>query len=413
MRMDVSSLPPVQVPVVGAKWLVGILFLAHILFGSFSMGAVLISPAFEALGVLRRNAWMERLAHGVATANLKVFSLGATLGSFAVFLLIGLYPRLFVSLGLVFFWVLLVAFTSWFVTIALLLLYAHKWKEVVAVAGRRVHLALGVGGGLLEQLFLFLIVGVDSFLLTPNGQQELSAAFNPSFWEELLHRFVGNLSWTALLIAAVMVGCWVTRSDPEDRAYYGWAARVSLLLGFLLLVPQALLGFAFAEAIRHASPGAFDQSFRGPAAWLWQVQQALFGVLLVGGDVYFWRSRDGGGRLSAPLTGLVAVLCVGTVLPAAAYPGPAFWLRYVWLGLAIALSVAHWLLWNPLRRGERPDPGGAGRWAVAVTGVVAVGLFLLMGVVRETARDPYAVYGAMTQGQAQGLFQAPNGRFYP
>jgi hypothetical protein len=34
-------------------------------------------------------------------------------------------------------------------------------------------------------------------------------------------------------------------------------------------------------------------------------------------------------------------------------------------------------------------------------------------VIRETARDPYAVYGKMTQSQAEDLFKPPNGRFYP
>jgi cytochrome bd-type quinol oxidase subunit 1 len=410
---DLSQLPRIVFPVIGNKWIVGSLFLAHILLGSFSMGAVLIAPAAELAGRWRRDPRLERYAHAVATTNLKVFSLGATLGAFAVFLLSGLYPNLLVSLGVLFFKTLLIAFTSWFLTIALLLVYAYKWKEVIAVAGRGTHLVIGFAGGLSEQLFLFLIVGVDSFMLTPNQGQDFGAIFNPSFWPELGHRFTGNLSWSALLIAAVMVAWWATHRDAEDRAYYAWAARVSLLLGFLLLVPQAIGGFAFAESIRHAEPAAFGSSFRGPTAWMWQVQQALFGLLLIGGNVYFWRTREPRGALSAALTAAVLALSIGMVLPAAAYPGPSFWLRYLWLTLALLLSVAHWLLWKPWRRAGRPDPGGLGRWAVAGTGIVAVVLFLLMGVIRETARDPYAVYGRMTQTQAEGLFQPPSDRFYP
>ena len=412
---DLGQLPRVVFPVIGSKWLVGALFLGHILLGSFSMGAVLIAPAAELAGHWRRDPRLDRFAHAVATTNLKVFSLGATLGAFAVFLLSGLYPNLLVSLGVLFFNTLLIAFTSWFLTIALLLVYAYKWKEVIAVAGRRAHLAIGFAGGLSEQLFLFLIVGVDSFMLTPNQAQDFGAIFNASFWPELTHRFTGNLSWSSLLIAAVMVGWWASHRDAEDRAYYAWAARLSLLLGFLLLVPQAIEGFLFAESIRHAEPAAFASSFRGPTAWMWQVQQALFGLLLIGGNVYFWRSRarERPTAASPAITAAVLALAVGMALPASAYPGQAFWLRYAWMALALVLSVAHWLLWNPWRRTGRPEPGGLGRWAVAVTGVAAVVLFLLMGVIRETARDPYAVYGKMTQTQAEGLFQPPNGRFYP
>ncbi len=404
-----STLPNISFPVVGA-WMLGAMFLAHIVFGSFSMGAVLISPAFELVGQLRGDARLDRYAHGVASTNLKVFSLGATLGAFAVFMLTGLYPNQFISLAILFFKVLLIAFISWFLTIALLFVYTYKWEAVIDRMGRRFHIGLGFLGGASEQLFLFLIVGLDSFLLTPNDGRDFGALFNPSFWEELGHRFSGNLSWSSLLIGAVMIGYWATHRDEEDRAYYAWAARVSLLVGFLLLIPQAIGGFAFAEAVRHASPGAFRYSFAGPLAWLWQLQMGLFGLLLVGGNLYFWQSR--GSWLSGPLTGAVALLAVGTLLPSSTYPGTSFWLRYLWLALALALSLVHWSLWG-LRRRTRPDPTRLGRWAVVVTGVAAVAIFMLMGVIRETARGPYAIYGKMTQAQAQNLFQPPHRGFYP
>lgn len=410
---NLNRLPNIQIPAVGNVWMLGAIFLAHILFGSFSMGAVVIAPTSELVGRLRGDPRLERYAHGVATTNLKVFSLGATLGAFAVLLLTGLYPDLFISVGVLFFKVMLIAFMSWFLTIGLLLLYAYRWRAIVEQRGSAFHIGLGYVAGASEQLFLFLIVGLDSFLLTPNNGRDFGAVFNPSFWEELAHRFTGNISWGSLLIAAVMIAFWATHRDPDDRAYYSWAARVSLLVGFLLLVPQAIEGFLFAEAIKQASPGAFAYSFGGPMAWLWQLQMLLFGVLLVGGNLYFWQSRDSGRHLSAILTGVVALLSIGTILPASAYPGPSFWLRYGWLGLGLLLSLVHWLAWNPRRRARRPELTSAGRWAVGVTGVTAVALFLLMGVIRETARNPYAVYGRMTQTQAQNLFQLPSGRFFP
>jgi cytochrome bd-type quinol oxidase subunit 1 len=406
-----ASLPNISFPLIGG-WMVGAMFLAHIVFGSFSMGAVLIAPTSELLGHVRGDALLDRYAHGVASTNLKVFSLGATLGAFAVFLLTGLYPTQFISLAILFFKVVLIAFISWFLTIALLFVYTYKWEAVVDRMGRRFHIGLGFLGGASEQLFLFLIVGVDSFLLTPNDGRDFSALFNASFWPELAHRFVGNVSWGSLLIAAVMIGSWATHREGPDRAYYAWAARISLVVGFLLLVPQAILGFGFAEAVRHGSPGAFRYSFAGPLAWLWQLQMGLFGLLLVGGNLYFWQSRDRGGWLSGLLTGVVALLAVGTILPSSAYPGTSFWLRYLWLALALALSLVHWLAWGPRRR-ARPDPTRLGRWAVVMAGAVAVAIFLLMGVIRESARGPYAIYGRMTQAQAQDLFQAPSGRFYP
>ena len=94
--------PDIHMPVIGNRWMLGVLFLAHIIFGSFSMGAVLLAPAFEIVGVARKDPRFERLAHGIAATNLKIFSFGATWAAFAVLALAGLYPSLFVSLITIF-----------------------------------------------------------------------------------------------------------------------------------------------------------------------------------------------------------------------------------------------------------------------------------------------------------------------
>src|SRR5919108_552660 len=105
--------PDVHFPFIGNKWLVGLFFLTHIIFGSFSMGA--------------------------------------------------------------------------------LLLYVFRWRAMELRKGA--HITIGVAGGLSEQLFLVLIVGLDSFLLTPSKTLGLQSFFNASYLPELGHRFVGNLSW--------------------------------------------------------------------------------------------------------------------------------------------------------------------------------------------------------------------------
>ncbi|MGH7903094.1 MAG: cytochrome ubiquinol oxidase subunit I [Candidatus Dormibacteraceae bacterium] len=406
------QLPNVKIPVIGDTWLIGILFLSHIVIASFSMGVVVLTPTYELVGKLRHDARFERYAYSVAHANIKLFGLGATLGAFAVFALTGLYPHFFISLLTLFFWPVLIAFATWFVTIPALLVYTYRWNEI-SVRAKWAHVALGYLGGASEQTFLFFIVGLDSYMLTPGQGFGRGAFFNPSYWPELLHRFVGNMVWASFFIAAVMIAYGALRTDPADRAYHRWGSRASIVVGLLLLIPQVILGFLFAESIKAASPGAFEFSFTGPMAWMWLLQEFLLGFVLLGTNVFFWQSRHQRSLLGGGLTVTVGILSALTVVPESVYPSRLFWVRYVFLAAALLLTLVHLALWRPWHRAPRPELNRGGRWLVGSAGVVAVMLFLLMGVIRTTARGDYTVYGHLKQPASQGIFQAPNGQYYP
>jgi cytochrome d ubiquinol oxidase subunit I len=407
-------LPNIQFPVIGAVAWIGITFGSHILIGAWSMGVVIIAPTCELIGVARRDPRWDRYAHAISSVNLKLFSLGAVFASFAVFSLTGLYPNFFIRVMTIFFWPMLYAFLSWFVTFAALLIYVTRWERWAEHKAR--HIATGYVGGLVEQSFLFFIVGLDSYMLTPGNGIGLSAFFNPSYWPELLHRFVGNLSWASYLIAAVYIATAALRWERADAPYYRWAAKLAMTTGFVFLIPQVLIGFLYAEAIRQASPGAFSYSFTGGMAWMWIVQQALLGIVLLGTNVYLWQTRERPHPLAPGLTAATAFCSLLSALPSAAYPAGVFWVRYVFLALSVLLTVAHLVFWKPWLRPPRPDLGRAGRWAVGTGAVTAVLLFLFMGIVRETTKTAgrqYTVYGKATQSQSQNMFTPPSTRFFP
>jgi len=401
--------PDIHIPFIGNRWLVGGFFLAHIIFGSFTMGALVLAPTFEWAGVIRNDPRYERFARALAGVILKVFSLGATLGSFAVIVLTALYPRFFISLITLFFWPALVAFTIWFFTLAGLLVYNLRWDRFAARKG--LHITIGYLTAATEHIFLVIIVALSSFQLTPGPGHGTRAFFNPSYWPELAHRFIGNLSWASFFIAAVAAVYSAATRLPEHRRYYHWTAGISLVVGLLTLVPQVLFGAVFVESIKAASPGAFRYSLQGPFAWLWLVQATFLAILLVGSNLYFWQSRPNRQGASV-LTGVVVAAALVTILPAPAFPRGLFWLRYVALGLALLVSLIHWVLW---RRPEvlTSELRRSGQVVLAVTGVSAMLLFLLMGVIRTTARSDFTVYGTLKESDSFGLFQAPTNRFYP
>src|SRR5438105_7626739 len=109
--------PSIQLPFITNRWAVGFFFLVHIIFGSFTMGALVLGPTYEWIGLRREDPRYERLARSLGNVNLKIFSLGATLGGFAVIVLVGLYPTFLVSLFTIFFLPYVLAFFIWFLTL--------------------------------------------------------------------------------------------------------------------------------------------------------------------------------------------------------------------------------------------------------------------------------------------------------
>lgn len=399
--------PGIQIPIITNRWVVGFFFLVHIIFGSFTMGSLVLGPTYEWIGLRREDPRFERYARALGSVNLKIFSLGATLGGFAVLVVSALYGRFFTVLITIFFWPAVVAFTIWFFTIGGLLLYNLRWDRMQARKG--LHILIGYGTAATEHIFLVIIVALDSYMLTPG--QGLGAFFNASYVPELLHRFVGNLSWASFFIAAVAAVYAAVSRNPTNRLYFHWAARTSLVVGFLTLVIQVALGAIFVESIKRASPGAYQYSLQGPFAWLWLIQATFIAILLIGSNLYFTQSRR---TPSGPaLTVIATIGALLTMLPAAVYPKSVFWLRYVALAIAVLVSLVHWLISRPRVRALGEDLRRASQVTLAVTGTSALLLFLLMGVIRETARSNYTIYGVMTEQDSYGIFQAPSKGYYP
>lgn len=399
--------PSIQIPIITNRWVVGVVFLVHIIFGSFTMGSLVLGPTYEWIGLRREDPRFERYARAVGNVNQKIFSLGATFGGMAVIVLVGLYSKLFVSLITLFFWPSVVAFSIWFLTLGGILLYNLRWDQMQPRKGW--HIALGYATAATEHIFLVIIVAIDSFMLTPGTG--IGAFFNASYFPELAHRFVGNLSWASFFIAAVAAVYAAASRQPVNRLYFHWAARTSLVVGFLTLLVQIGLGVVFVESIKRASPGAFEYSMTGPFAWLWLVQATFIAILLIGSSLYFAQSRPT--SLGPVLTAIVVVTALATMLPAAVYPRRVFWLRYVALAIAVLTSFLHWLVSRPRIRALAQDLRRSSQVTLAVTGMTALLLFLLMGVIRETARSNYTVYGVMTENDSYGIFEPPSKGYYP
>ncbi|MDQ6846951.1 MAG: cytochrome ubiquinol oxidase subunit I, partial [Candidatus Dormibacteraeota bacterium] len=231
-------------PGIGNNTPVGIIFLVHILIAEFSLGAITLAVAAEWHHLRAGDERSARYARSLANAYYLIFSLGATFAVFAVVLITGLWANEFGQLVNKFIWLVALAFALFFVLTPLLVWYRNSFRSM----NPRGHAILGTAVFALQTLFMVLIVGIDAYLINPVNAGLTEPVFNPVYWPLLIHRLIGNVSWTALFCAAyAAVRLRGGRGDPPERAFQSWAARVNLRVGLLTGLFMPVGGFLLIE----------------------------------------------------------------------------------------------------------------------------------------------------------------------
>lgn len=413
-----TPLPRLPFGTLGAEIAIGATFLIHITLVGYILGASGIAPFMELSG--RRpggNPNNLRYAHGLARSILYLYSFGATWAVFAVVLLTGLYGRLIGTLLNLLLLPLTIAFASFFVGIPLMLLYVYRWDKM----DHRLHLAVGFGFALIQFLFLFMIVQLDSFALAPGSAVSAAhAMYSPTYWYLLLHYAGSTISWAALVLAAIAVWRAHRTSNEAERSFHVWSARVTFSIGTIFLLAQPLTGFLLSDAIKSTSTIAFDNLFVLGSGNMFIGQVGLLAVVVVGANLVFWRHRQGAtaSDSGAGLTAVALLGMAGTALPAAVIPQPWVALRYIALLIAFVATAANLALYlrSVRREGATADlPRAAGR-LIGVVGVAAVVLSIYMGVVKENSKLPCGISSGtgqssclLTLHQSTQNFNAPPG----
>ena len=417
------NVPTPDWPLVGDFTPIALLFSVHMVFAQFTLGAITMGPLCE-LRALRGGGerWL-RLARTMANAYYLMFSVGATLGVFAVTALIGLWGNDIGTLVNRFLPLIGVAFGSFFVVAPSLVIY----KNTFTTMRPGLHVALGFWLWAWQTLFMVCIVAVDAYMILPRSAGLLGGASNPVYIDLLLHRFVGNVSWAALILAAVAVLRLRGAVDEPERAYRAWMAQVMLRIGTVTLLVMPVLGYLLVRTLQDDAAGFFDNLVRGDTAWLFVIQAAMLAVLFVGANVALaLEMRRGERALDTPGVAAVVLSAAGMVvglLPAQVLTDPVHDLRYAGIGLAVVVTLAHLAVRSLPRRSAlrlAPAPGAqlalpytasaTARRAVTLVGLMAAVLSIYMGFMKEEARGPYAVYGELTQHDAHGAY-SPTGTY--
>ncbi|HVA21861.1 MAG TPA: hypothetical protein VNN74_07180 [Candidatus Micrarchaeia archaeon] len=387
-----TPVPHLPLGAVGAAAAIGATFLIHIALVGFILGATALAPFMELAGRRRGGdprhlRYARRLAH----ATVYLYSFGATWAVFAVVLLTGIYGNLIGTLLNLLLLPLTIAFGSFFIGIPLLLLYVYRWDQLAP----RLHLAVGFGFAAVQYVFLFTIVELDSYALDPGSLHATSAAFSPSYPWLLLHYLGANISWPALLLAALAIWRLRRASDPAEVAFQRWAARINFTIGAAFLLVQPVTGFLLALTIQQNSAPAFAALTTSGSGWMLVGQVGLLAVVVVGANLVFWQHSPAASRsqAGAGLTAVALLGMAGAALPQVVIPAGMVALRYVLLLIAFVATLVHLVRFARERRrgGDALGIRAPAQRAIAVLGVAALVLTLYMGVIKENIKLPCAI----------------------
>ena len=391
-------------PGIGDAWLVGALFLAHIAIAEFSVGAITLAAAMEGYALRSGRADARRYARAAANSYYLVFSLGATFAIFAVVALVGLFGNGAGTLINRFLPLVGLAFGLFIVLAPLLVWYRNSFGRM----RDRNHFLLGCCVAGIQTLFMVLIVGLDGFLITPDNAS-FASVLNPVYVPLLIHRLIGNVGWTALLLAGLATLLARRTADAEEHRFQFWAARVNLRIGLVATLMMPIDGFALVLVLHNVQIGYFD-SLVGAYGNYMIAQEALVGAILVGGNVALAGENGGfrSSRFAQVATVITAVGMVVACLPASVITPNILALRYIGLGLAVLVTAVHVARrWNPSGLVIQAVRGVTLRRSLVLVGVVSMVTALYMGFIKEQARGDYAVYGVLTQSSAHGRFLPP------
>lgn len=452
-------------------WLVAIVALLHIEIAAFLTGSTTLAAVGEAIAMASGDERHERLAHGQVRAWAYVFSFGSALAIFwLIFVLTGVWGRFYVGISQITFVVFVFEAGTFIAEVILLYTLYANWERLRRV--RRARLGLLILLNLSQWWQMFFINVVASYMLTPNGGDTsvLRQILNPTDLPLTLHRTVGNIAWAGGIIAAVAgfrylratrregrttpatgtaplrsVGAMAHQEGGpgagpgEEAAFWDWAGQWGLLWAFGLTLLQPWIGYSYAKEVQLHSYDSWYTMMFGGLSNTFLFQLGLLGLIFILGSLYFARRLRAGGLRLWRRHMVVALLLIAVTLfavqPAwfassypdvvAAHRDQPWWqgglrnplgdfIPYKVLCLFLMVIMGIYALTSFLRARQRGlvTMGEARRGSQGLLlglGATVMVMMAVMGVIRETSREPFLIHGELTIQHQDNLHPGPAG----
>ncbi|MBI3804558.1 MAG: cytochrome ubiquinol oxidase subunit I [Nitrospirae bacterium] len=380
-----EKLGPVHLPLLGNSVAVGIFSLLHIALASLAVAFVVIAPVFESME--RENRFHADVALGLTRFTLITFTVSTVLAVIMLELFVGLFPLTNSWVFNRFRHPIYFGVAAFFLLLFTLYPYYHYW-EPIRRRSRSLHLTLGFLAAFFALIWVAILDGIGSYMLTPGGR----GLFNPTWIPLMIHRFFGNFVFGGFAIAAYAAWMLGRKKGTPDEPYYLHLLKTGFLIGLGALLIQPFTGLFYATQIHQADPAAYQQTIQGRyQGWVY-LQFALIALLFVGSHFLLRTSRSTrkGTFLSEGIVLLIALLMVVFV----ELPMVRRLFTFALVALTFFYLYSGWRGWRAAG-GEQLNRTGVRRLTMTL-GIVALFTYWTMGTIRETARRPDTVRGMIS-----------------
>lgn len=383
-----TELEAIHFPLLGNSVAVGLFSLLHIVLAALSVAFMLMAPVFEFRG--RTNPFDRDLAFGLTRFTIVVFSVSTVLAVIMVELMIGLFPVTTMWMWNHFRVPIVFGILAFILQLFALYPYYHFW-EPLRDYSMRFHMALGTFAAIFMLMWVVMLDGMGSYMLTPvEGSGPWERLSNPTWLPLSLHRMGGNFMIAGYCIAAY--GAWRAGRPPDHSShpYYGHLFKTGVAIGLGGLLIQPFTGVLYRVSIHRAAPGTDAVITQGAYRPMMYVQFFMLGLLFLGNYLLLRSTRPARAHtrrfdVGFPFMVMLMLLSVDHAE-----------LRRVWLyglvGLTIWYLITHW------RTSFAPiDPSTTFIRPLALgMGLLSVFLYLTMGTIRETSRRPDTISGKIS-----------------
>ncbi len=415
----------------GRSIVIAVVMLTHILFANLQLGGSWIAAATESIHLKTGKYRFKRLARSLTLFNVILFSTGATFAAAGVLFFISLYPDFAGQAFHIYWWPLLAEAMLFGIQIAFLYSYWFSWDRI----GTRWHQFLGYAFAIATFFQTLMINTLASGMLTPGtsgiswGQSglltmPLSALsgwwFNATTWILQFHRLAAAVSYFGFLLAMIGMFHFMDRKDDFSKVYWDLVGSYGLSWGLLGLIFQPVFGLMYMYIIQAHQTGSFIMIMLGPRAWEMLLMVGLLSFLFITVLVYLYDRKElilaqtENRRVHILFKSflIIAAICGFILVQPATLPfgpNPLGFMAYKLAALFILVCIGAIILGIDLIILKEPELVAWGkipassRVASVVAGIIGMWIVIVMGYVRESAREPWLINGIVPFPVGPGL----------
>jgi|TARA_B110000116_G_scaffold180960_1_gene156696 cytochrome bd-type quinol oxidase subunit 1 len=311
-----------EFPLVGSRVAIWVAAQVHLLFAAFVLGVPMFAVVAEAVGIFGGDSKYDKLAKEFTRLLLVAYSATAIWGAILSFLLVTLYPGLWLYLVEIFQVSMWVYVSLFFFESFTLYLYYYGWDLWSKGRAKLVHWTLGILLNIWGTAVMFIANSWLTYMMSPPadvtpdtapGMVQFWSAFANATWMPInIHRIIANVVFGGAIVGAYAAYRFLVARTDEERAHYDWMGYIGNLIAIGALIVLPFAGYYLGREIYEFNQQMGITMMGGFMSWLWIIQAFLIGVLFLAGNYYLWvgMGRIPGAERFTPYTKYMLIVLV-------------------------------------------------------------------------------------------------------